>query len=114
MYEKKIPVSKDCGLQLFLTVMNGKWKISLIWCIHSGYKRPNEIHKAIPAASRRVLDVQLNELMTHGLITKAICSKRPLVVEYSLTSLGESIIPAIHTTAQWAEDHRSELEKFVL
>ena len=114
MYQKKIPVSNECGLQLFLTVMNGKWKISLIWCIHSGYKRPNEIHRSIPAASRRVLDSQLKELMAHGLISKSIYSKRPLIVEYSLTVLGETIIPAIHTTAQWAEDHRAELEQFII
>ena len=114
MYQKKIPVSNDCGLQLFLAVMNGKWKISLIWCIHSGYKRPNEIHKAIPEASRRVLDSQLKELMAHGLISKTIYSKRPLIVEYSLTALGETIIPAINITAQWGEAHRSELEKFII
>lgn len=113
MYQKKIPVSNDCGLQLFLAVMNGKWKISLIWCIHSGYKRPGEIHKAIAEASRRVLDSQLKELMAHGLISKTISSKRPLIVEYALTALGESIIPAIHTTAQWGEAHRTELEKFI-
>lgn len=113
MYQKKIPVSNECGLQLFLTVMNGKWKISLIWCIYSGYKRPVEIHKAIPEAARRVLDAQLKELTGHGLVSKTICSKRPLIVEYSLTALGETIIPAIQTTAQWAEDHRSELEKFL-
>lgn len=114
MYQKKIPVSNECGLQLFLTVMNGKWKISLIWCIHSEYKRPSEIHKAIPEASRRVLDAQLKELMAHGLISKTVLSKRPLIVEYSLTALGETIIPAINTTAQWAEDHRKELEKFII
>jgi len=114
MYQKKIPVSNDCGLQLFLTVMNGKWKISLIWCIHSGYKRPGEIHKAISEASRRVLDAQLKELMTHGLISKSVSSKRPLIVEYSLTTLGETIIPAINATAQWGEDHRRELEKLML
>jgi len=98
MYQKKIPVSNECGLQLFLTVMNGKWKISLIWCIHSGYKRPGEIHKAISEASRRVLDAQLKELMTHGLISKSVNSTRPLVVEYSLTALGKTIIPAINAT----------------
>jgi DNA-binding HxlR family transcriptional regulator len=114
MYQKKIPTSNECGLQLFLAVMNGKWKISLVWCIYSGYRRPAEIHKAIPAASRRVLDAQLKELMAHGLIAKTTRSKRPLVVEYELTSLGETIIPAINTTAQWGEEHREELEKLMM
>ncbi len=109
MYRKKIPVSNECGLQLFLEVMGGKWKISLIWCIYSGYNRPSEIHKAIPEASRRVLDAQLKELMAHGLVSKTICSKRPLKVAYALTALGETIIPAIKTTARWGEEHRKEI-----
>jgi DNA-binding HxlR family transcriptional regulator len=65
-------------------------------------------------SSKRILDVQLKELMAHGLISKTIYSKRPLIVEYSLTALGETIIPAINTTAQWGEDHRKELEKFIM
>lgn len=113
MYQKKLSVSNECGLQLFLTVMNGKWKIALIWCIHSGYIRPVEIHKAVPEASRRVLDAQLGELMSHGMIAKNIVSKRPLIVEYSLTPLGQTIIPVIRSTAQWGDEHRSELENFI-
>jgi len=30
MYEKKLPTNLDCGLHLFLEVIQGKWKINLI------------------------------------------------------------------------------------
>lgn len=113
MYVKKIPVSLDCGLHLFMEVMNGKWKISLIWCIYSGIKRPGELQRKIPKVSRRVLDTQLKQLINHGIISKIVFDELPLKVEYELTPLGESLIPAIKFTAQWGEDHREELEKLI-
>ncbi|MBT2620345.1 helix-turn-helix domain-containing protein [Chryseobacterium sp. ISL-6] len=114
MYKKKIPVSLNCGLHLFMEIINGKWKISLIWCIYSGIKRPGELQRKIPNASRRVLDTQLKQLVDHGILTKIIYNELPLKVEYDLTELGKSLIPTIKSTAQWGEDHREELEKLIL
>ncbi len=113
MYNKKIPVSLDCGLHLFMEVINGKWKINLIWCIYSGIKRPGELQRKIPKASRRVLDTQLKQLCDHGILLKVTYEELPLKVEYELTSLGETLIPAIQFTAKWGDDHRGELEKLL-
>ncbi len=100
----------ECGLHLFMEVMNGKWKINLIWCIYGGIKRPGELHRRIPKASRRLLDTQLKQLTEQGIITKALMQEKPLKVEYELTPLGRTLIPVIETTAQWGETHRDILE----
>jgi len=113
MYKKKIQVSLDCGLNLFLHVINGKWKINLIWCIYSGIKRPGEMQRKIPKATRRVLDTQLKQLTDHGIICKIIYDELPLKVEYELTPLGESLMPAFIVSAKWGDRHRSELEKLI-
>lgn len=113
MYEKKLPVSLECGLHLFLEVVSGKWKTNLIWHINSGVKRPGELHRKIPKASRRVLDAQLKQLSDHGIILKKLFDGLPLKVEFELTPLGETLIPLIVLTAQWGEAHRSELEKLI-
>lgn len=113
MYQKKIPVSLDCGLHLFMEVMNGKWKINLIWCIYSGIKRPGELQRKMPKASRRILDTQLKQLTDLGILSKTIYNERLLKVEYQLTPLGETLIPVIAVTAQWGEDHREALEKLI-
>ncbi|WP_415836115.1 winged helix-turn-helix transcriptional regulator [Pedobacter westerhofensis] len=96
-----------------MTVINGKWKINLIWCIYSGIKRPGELERKIPQATRRVLDAQLRQLTDHGIISKVIYDELPLKVEYELTPLGKTIIPAIAVAAQWGEDNREELERLV-
>lgn len=103
----------ECGLHLFMVVINGKWKISLIWCIHSGFRRPSELQRKIPNASRRVLDTQLNQLTGHGIIRKITYNELPLKVEYELTALGKTLIPVIASTAQWGEDNREILEEVI-
>ncbi len=113
-YQKKIPVTLDCGLHLFLEVMSGKWKITLIWSIYNGIKRPGEIHRTISGASRRVLDSQLHQLVDHGLISKNDFREKPFKVEYELTALGASLIPVIRSTAAWGEAHRVVLEEKLL
>ena len=92
MYERKIPLRLNCGLDLIGEVLYGKWKIRLLWFIHEGYKRPSELQKKIPNASRRVLNIQLNELEGHELISKKIYPVVPPKVEYSLTEIGETLI----------------------
>jgi DNA-binding HxlR family transcriptional regulator len=110
MYERKLPVEVECGLHLFMEVLNGKWKIKLIWCIHSGINRPGELRRKIAKASRRLLDTQLSQLVAHGILTKTTFDQKPLKVEYQLTPLGETLIPVIESTARWGEAHRDVLE----
>jgi DNA-binding HxlR family transcriptional regulator len=110
MYEKKLPLEVECGLHLFMEVLSGKWKIKLVWCIYLGISRPGELQRKIPRASRRLLDTQLKQLVEHGILSKTSFDQLPLKVEYSLTPLGETLIPVIRQTAKWGEDHRSKLE----
>lgn len=114
MYERKLPVNLECGLDIFMEVMNGKWKIALIWCIHSGIKRPGELHRHMPKASRRMLDTQLKQLTALGIVSKTVFDQVPLKVEYELSPLGETLIPVIKVTAQWGEQHRNILEPLLL
>lgn len=114
MYERKIPLSLNCGLDLIGEVLYGKWKIRLLWFIHEGDKRPSELQRKIPDASRRVLNIQLKELEEHGLITKKIYPVVPPKVEYSLTEFGETLIPVISVLGQWGDEHQERLQHLIL
>jgi len=114
MYERKIPLSLNCGLDLIGEVLYGKWKIRLLWFIHEGYKRPSELQRKIPDASRRVLNIQLKELEAHELITKTIYPVVPPKVEYSLTEFGETLIPVISVLGQWGDEHQERLRHLIL
>lgn len=114
MRERKIPLNLNCGLDLIGEVLYGKWKIRLLWFIHIGHKRPSELQRKIPDASRRVLNVQLNELEAHDLIKKKIYPVVPPKVEYSLTPFGKTIIPIIGALGKWGDDNEKRLRDLIL
>ncbi|RAJ37263.1 winged helix-turn-helix transcriptional regulator [Pedobacter cryoconitis] len=109
MYQKKIVQNYDCGLDLVGEILYGKWKIRLLYFINEGYVRPSQLQRKIPGASRRVLNVQLNELEKHELISKVIFPVLPPKVEYSLTSFGQTLIPLIHAIGLWGDEHEEKL-----
>jgi DNA-binding HxlR family transcriptional regulator len=113
MYQKKIPIELNCGLDLAKEVLSGKWKFHLLYFISEGIKRPSELQRKIPGATRRVLNVQLNELEGYGLVTKKVHAELPLKVEYSLTAFGNSIIPVITALGKWGDDHKDELRQMI-
>ncbi|KFF02770.1 winged helix-turn-helix transcriptional regulator [Chryseobacterium luteum] len=113
MYERKIPLTIDCGLHLTREVLNGKWKPALLNAISMNVKRPSEIQRLLPDATRRVLNVQLKELEGHGMIEKKIYHQLPPKVEYSLTEIGWSLMPIIDAMNLWGDTHRSFLEDVI-
>jgi len=113
MYKRKIPIELNCGLDLVKEVLYGKWKIHLIYHISQGIKRPGELQRKIPGATRRVLNVQLNQLEEHELISKRIYAELPPRVEYSLTEFGQSVLPVITALGKWGDEHQEHLRRVI-
>ena len=111
MYQKKIPKPFDCAILLTKDVLNGKWKSSVLYCLAQEAQRPSALLRNIPGASRRVLNVQLNEMERHGLIAKIVYSQIPPKVEYYLTDFGRTLLPIIEAMTRWGETHRAHLEQ---
>lgn len=114
MYERKTIPNLNCGLDLIGEVLYGKWKIRLLWFINEGHKRPSELQRKIPDASRRVLNIQLKELEEHELVTRIIYPVVPPRVEYSLTEFGKTLIPVIAVLGQWSDEHEGRLRDVIL
>ncbi|MEH6680581.1 MAG: helix-turn-helix domain-containing protein [Sediminicola sp.] len=113
MYQRKIIPSLNCGLDLIGEVLYGKWKIRLLWFINEGHKRPSELQRKIPDATRRVLNLQLKELEEHELVVRKIYPVVPPKVEYSLTEFGESLIPLIGNLGRWGDEHQERLKAVI-
>ena len=114
MYERKTSPNLNCGLDLIGEVLYGKWKVRLLWFIDQGHKRPSELQRKIPDATRRVLNVQLKELEDHELVTRKIYPVVPPKVEYSLTEFGKTLIPVISALGQWGDAHQDRLRDVIL
>ena len=111
MYERKIPVDLDCPLRLTISLIDSKWKSCILDELRHRSMRPSELHKALPEATPRVLDIQLKELVDDGLVIKTIYPELPHRSEYSISELGMSLIPIIDAMLAWGEQHMEVFEK---
>jgi DNA-binding HxlR family transcriptional regulator len=113
MYERKIEKHYCSGLDITTEIIGGKWKPSLINLIHEGIIRPSDLQRAIPAASRRALNIQLNELQYHGIIAKKIYPVVPPKVEFSLTEFGTCLLPITLAMEKWGNEYRDRFNKLL-
>lgn len=113
-YEKKIPVDLDCPLRLTMSLIESKWKSCILDELRGGKPfRPSEIHRLLPEAAPRVLDIQLKEMVEDGLVTKNIFPELPPRSEYTISELGLSLIPIIDAMLKWGQDnHHIFLKKY--
>ena len=111
-YEKKIPVDLDCPLRLTMSLIESKWKSCIIDELRDGKPlRPSDIHKRLPEAAPRVLDIQLKEMVGDGLVEKTIYPELPPRSEYKLTKLGLSLLPIIDSMLKWGQENMELFEK---
>ena len=111
-YEKKIPVDLDCPLRLTMSLIDSKWKSCILDELRSGEAlRPSELHRRLPEAAPRVLDIQLKEMADDGLVDKTIYAELPPRSEYVITDLGRSLLPIIDAMLRWGEEHFDVFER---
>ena len=111
-YIKKIPVDLDCPLRLTMSLIESKWKSCILDELRDGTpKRPSDIHKLLPESAPRVLDIQLKEMVTDGLVEKKIFPQLPPRSEYKITELGKSLLPIIDSMLEWGKNHMDVFEK---
>ncbi|GAA4975418.1 helix-turn-helix domain-containing protein [Algibacter aquimarinus] len=91
-----------CCTSLTMGIIGGKWKTVILYHLIDGTLRYNELRKEVPMVTERTLSLQLKTLENDGIIKRKVyTSKPPLKVEYSLTDLGKTLIPLIHSVADW-------------
>lgn len=111
MYQRKIPVDLNCPLRLTMSLIDSKWKSCILDELRYRPMRPSELHKALPEAAPRILDLQLKEMAEDGLVAKKIFPELPPRSEYSLTKLGMSLIPIIDAMLEWGTANQALFER---
>ena len=97
-----------CPVDGFQQIMSGKYKLRIIWDLQNGPLRYGEIKKGLLRGASgsgniapRVLSRELKSLAALGLIERTEYQVVPPKVEYSLTDVGQSLIPVISVMNQW-------------
>lgn len=101
---KKLSIEEmNCPLQATLSVIEGKYKIYIIFYLMNRTLRYSELQNLIPDATPKMLSQQLKSLEQQGIINRKLYPVVPPKTEYSLTDRGESLAPIILSMYQWGE-----------
>jgi len=94
-----------CPSRKVFTLLANKWALLTLAAISRGVLRNGELMREIGDVSQKMLTQTLRNLEQHGLINRNILEMVPPHVEYTLTPLGESLIPIIKQMGAWAENN---------
>jgi DNA-binding HxlR family transcriptional regulator len=99
-----------CSVEQALSLIDGKWKIVILYKLLRGTLRFNELRRLIPNVTQRMLTHQLRELEADDLIVRKIYPQVPPKVEYSLSARGRSLEPVLLALKEWGDANLSSNE----
>ena len=91
------------------SVLGGKWKIMILWYV-TAYRvqRFGELRRRLEGITQSTLTRQLRELEEDGFLHREVFGEVPPRVEYTLTPLGESFAPLLHTMLEWSRENLTQ------
>lgn len=100
----------DCPLTHAINLIGGKWRLPIIWALSkNGTMRYNALKRSIDGITNMMLTDTLKELESNGIIHREQYMEVPPRVEYSLSSKGEKLIPALKSLASWGNEMKNGL-----
>jgi DNA-binding HxlR family transcriptional regulator len=111
MAKRKHDAAHECPVEITLDVIGGKWKGMVLYRLLDGTARFNQIRRAVPKATQRMLTLQLRELESDGVICRKVYAEVPPKVEYSLTEFGLSLKPILLLMRDWGTQYRTKVKR---
>ena len=93
-----------------LELITDKWVINVIYALSEGTKRYSQLEREIAVASQKMLTQTLRRLERDGLVERRVYPVVPPRVDYSLTSLGETLVEPLAALRDWAAAYREEVD----
>ncbi len=97
--------SPCCGLYHRAVELIGKrWSGAIVLVLlDNGPLHFSGIRQLVPELSDRLLSERLKELEAEGVVERRVIDGSPVRVEYSLTTKGRGLAPALDAIGHWAE-----------
>ncbi len=108
-----MPGSMSCPAQYAVDLFGGKWKTSILYQIAIAPEplRFNILRRKIPRITQKMLTQQLRQMERDGLVIRTVYPEVPARVEYSLSSLGGTLVPIFEKLCGWASTHTETVEE---
>lgn len=102
-------LTTQCGLDVSLSVIGGKWKPLILYHVRGAPTRFSEIRRRVGGISEKVLIQHLRELVAMDVLVRHDHKQVPPVVDYSLTPFGESLVQALVPLCEWGNRNRAQV-----
>ncbi|WP_443750270.1 winged helix-turn-helix transcriptional regulator [Asticcacaulis solisilvae] len=99
----------SCPVRDIMDHIGDKWSSLLLFALAARPHRFGELKRAVPDISQRMLTQSLRDLQRDGLISRHVFATVPPSVEYRLTPLGESLMPALFGLMSWANANHTRI-----
>jgi len=94
--------NQECPVKCALEIIGGKWKLRILaQLIRKEAVRFNELKREISGITNTMLSSSLHELENDQLIIRKQYNEMPVRVEYSLTDMGQSLLPILYELTVW-------------
>lgn len=96
----------ECPVATTVQLIGGKWKLLILRNLLQRPWRFNELKRSLEGISQKVLTDSLRSMEADGIITRTVFPEVPPRVEYSLTDLGQSMLPIIKAMEDWGINYK--------
>ena len=114
--DEHVPTQHECISKVrpitdALYVLNGKWKLPLIFTLRENAQRFNEILKSVEGITPKVLAKELRDLESNGFIVRKVFPTTPVTVIYESTSYSDTLNGVLGELYNWGEQHRENIKQ---
>jgi DNA-binding HxlR family transcriptional regulator len=102
---------RSCPARLIIDHLADKWAVLIVSRLANGTLRFAELRRAVDGISQKMLTSTLRDLERDGLVTRKLYASVPPKVEYSLTSLGGSLVNKLEELCAWAQANVDQVLK---
>ena len=95
-----------CPVATAVSLVGGKWKLLIIRNLRMRSWRFNELQRDLEGISQKVLTDSLRQMMDDGLVYRHDYHEMPPRVDYSLTELGEKLLPIMDALADFGNYYK--------
>jgi DNA-binding HxlR family transcriptional regulator len=111
-----MPTKEEClasvnAIRDALFVLNGKWKLPLIFTLLEKSRRFNEIQQAVPGITPKILSKELKDLEENGFVKRNVYPTTPVTVIYEITAYSHTLKSVLSELKLWGTQHRDMIRQ---
>lgn len=101
--------AENCPTREVIDRIGDRWTVLIVAALGDGSLRFNQLERAVPGISQKMLAQTLRGLERDGIVTRTLFPEVPPRVDYELTEAGKTLMAPLAALQQWSTKHIAEV-----